>query len=164
MDVRHRFLIFLAFACLPVAVGCSASPGSDASVAVESSTPKGSSEIASVPEPARLPGSLVSGPQIIRPRFSEPAPTIMKLPVSAPAEKRESLAEARRRLASKSVGKAPPVAAAFGSQVVPVSQALVAKQNDYLQQWERLRPSLAALTPEEQEQRQAALKNATLGN
>lgn len=45
-----------------------------------------------------------------------------------------------------------------------VTAQRLAKQNEYLRQWEALRPSLANLPTDQQEQRQAALKNATLGN
>jgi len=53
----------------------------------------------------------------------------------------------------------PPTAASLPV----VAPEVIAKQDQYLKQWEQLRPSLAALPPEEQEQRRAALKQATVG-
>ncbi len=40
----------------------------------------------------------------------------------------------------------------------------VAKQNKYLRDWQDLKPSLANLSPEEQEARRAALKKSVLGD
>jgi hypothetical protein len=40
---------------------------------------------------------------------------------------------------------------------------LLAKQNQYMEQWEKLRPSVAGLPLEEQERQRAALKQATVG-
>jgi len=53
----------------------------------------------------------------------------------------------------------PPNAASLPA----VAPEVIAKEDQYLKQWEQLRPSLAALPPEEQEQRRAALKQATVG-
>ncbi len=56
------------------------------------------------------------------------------------------------------------VAASASASPPVVSAEKIAKQSSYLQQWQQMEPSLAALSQEERDTRRAALKKSVLGN
>jgi hypothetical protein len=63
-------------------------------------------------------------------------------------------------------GAATPAGAASVASATPpvVSADKMAKQRSYLEQWQQVEPSLAALSQEERDARRAALKKSVLGN
>jgi len=159
---------FVVAVLASLAGGCSdpSAPPSEATATSVSQAPAGAPTGPDVDGSARevSPNDLVGKtpgvgvPGIRAPFFEPPAPApeviaeqARALRARAPLEERATRLEKRTQL--------QPVEAPAA-----VAPELIAKENEYLSKWEKLRPGLAKLSPDEQERQRAALKAETLGN
>lgn len=83
---------------------------------------------------------------------------------AAPAQSRAVGMNHPGHFSDKVTEKPAHVSAPAGRAAAPVpNPAVIAKQAAYLQEWRRLQPSLAKLSPDEQSVRRANLKRSILG-
>jgi hypothetical protein len=97
------------------------------------------------------------------PSLRELPPPTGGVPVALGSPRAPELTEAEHRALVRSKLAAKPAARAVGTPP-PVSAGYIAKQQQYLEKWKEMRPSIAELSPEEQNRRRAALKRSLLGD
>jgi hypothetical protein len=178
MNDSRLFLAGILLSLVAVAApGCSSTHLQDGSTSTDGDRTKTSdgSSAAAAPAPGSRPGAPVPNEAIAAPAVPDaqlpggPSLPQGQQPFDEPPPPSASvLAEKTKALIASTPAVAPPPPKQAqlppsGASLPAVAPEVIAKQAQYLKDWEQLRPSIATLPPEEQERQQAALKQAALG-
>jgi hypothetical protein len=152
----HSFRIFVLSIAAPIAAGAACTNG-----AVDSAVTKERSAVTAAAVPSS-PTVNVSPPSANGRRLREARmPSNWTQPAVPSRAMDLSANQHPGHFGNKVVDK--PAAPTSVARPAPVPAAYIAKQNEYIQKWTDLQPTLASLPADEQARRRAALKRQVLG-